>query len=438
MATFRFRRFRGSSAAPPEGESITRRSRTSWGDRPGCLAGFFSVFLLAGLAFFSFFAIPAWKVIQARSWIEVPCTIVSSGVGSHSDSDGTTYSIDVVYTYTVQGVEYRSERYEFLGGSSSGYEGKAEVVAGYPPGSRATCWVDPEDPSEAVLYRGFTWFYLIALFPLIFVAIGAGGMVFALRKGRASGRRAAAPAWLPEAPGEAAAAAAETPDLAPGFSFTPEGGLPAGATGPLVLEARHGPWLKFFGIVAIAAFWNGITGIFVWQAVQGWQSGAGDGCLTVFLVPFVLVGLVLLLGVPYQLLALFNPRLRLTVSDSSLPVGGTAEVSWSFSGSAGRIRRLKIELVGREAATYRRGTDTRTDTEEFARLPVADTTQRPEIAAGSAVVTVPEDTMHSFEASNNKIRWSLEAAGEIARWPDVGESFTIVVEPRAAAGRDGW
>lgn len=413
-------RFRFGSRADSPGESgspATRSiSRRSGATSPGCMAGFFAVFLLAGLGFLMFFLVPAVKVVQALSWEPVPCTILESGVASHSDSDGTTYSVEIRYSYEVEWVEYTSDRYEFLGGSSSGYEGKAEVVERYPPGSRATCWVDPEDPTEAVLYRGFTWPYLFALLPLVFVAVGGGGMVFALRSGR---RRSAARAeWLPEPKAEPAVE---------GFAA----GVPgAPLSGPVQLEAKATPLGKLVGVVFIAAFWNGITGIFVWQAVKGWQAGQGDGCLTVFLIPFVGVGLLLLAGVPYQLLALFNPRLHLTLSSATLPLGGSAQVSWRFSGMPGRIRRLRIVLKGREEATYRRGTSTSTDREVFARLPVADTEHSVEIAAGSATLSLPEETMHSFTAPNNKVIWTLKVEGEIRFWPDVSEEFELVVRPQ--------
>jgi hypothetical protein len=56
-----------------------------------------------------------------------------------------------------------------------------------------------------------------------------------------------------------------------------------------------------------------------------------------------------------------------------------------------------------------------------------------EIAAGQVGFIMPQDTMHSFEAANNKIRWELEIHGSIKGWPDVKESFKINVVPGAAS-----
>ena len=43
-------------------------------------------------------AYPMYLSVTSGSWVEVPCTIISSSVGSHSSSEGgNTYSIDIEY-----------------------------------------------------------------------------------------------------------------------------------------------------------------------------------------------------------------------------------------------------------------------------------------------------------------------------------------------------
>ena len=37
--------------------------------------------------------------------------------------------------------------------------------------------------------------------------------------------------------------------------------------------------------------------------------------------------------------------------------------------------------------------------------------------------------MHTFNADNNKVIWTLHVTGAIARWPDIDESFDITVRP---------
>jgi hypothetical protein len=55
-----------------------------------------------------------------------------------------------------------------------------------------------------------------------------------------------------------------------------------------------------------------------------------------------------------------------------------------------------------------------------------------EVTTGQVGFVLPADTMHSFEAENNKIAWNLEIRGDIPKWPDVRESFPITVVPALA------
>ena len=421
-------------------EPVARR--TTPGQTAGCGAAFFGVFLLAGLGFLMIFLVPAVRVVQAFSWQAVPCEIVSSSVASHPGDDSTTYSVEVTYRYRVDGRDYTGDRYRFLGGSSGGSEGKQEVVDSLSPGTTTTCWVDPDDPAEAVLDRGLQWEYLFALIPLIFVAVGAGGVFFSLRKGRrmrALGE-SGAPEWLPQAPGQSPDDPARAARREPGLDRF--GNLPAGfdspspeidssAGRPAVLEPKVSPLGKLAGIVLIALFWDGIVSVFVWQLWKSWKAGEPDGCLALFLIPFVLIGLLLLIGIPYQILALFNPRPRLVLTPGRLVLGSAADLAWSFRGATGRIRRLEIQLEGREEADYTRGTDRVTAKEVFATIPLVDTALRSSIPAGTVRVEVPADTMHSFSAPDNRIVWTLKLRGTIRMWPDVSEELPAVLAPRS-------
>jgi ABC-type branched-subunit amino acid transport system ATPase component len=49
-------------------------------------------------------------------------------------------------------------------------------VDAYPPGTQTTCRVNSEVPGEAVLERRLPWIVFVVFLPLIFVAVGAGGI----------------------------------------------------------------------------------------------------------------------------------------------------------------------------------------------------------------------------------------------------------------------
>ena len=93
------------------------------------------------------------KVATSQRWIEARCEIVDSYVDVHSDSDhGDSYSLHVKYRYEVDRQEYMSDRYDFSHGAPSQAEAET-AVAGLPSGTQTVCYVNPADPSEAVLKR---------------------------------------------------------------------------------------------------------------------------------------------------------------------------------------------------------------------------------------------------------------------------------------------
>ncbi len=204
--------------------------------------------ILFGFSFFSIGAFLCWlgvispvvKSFESRSWVKVPCTIRGSEVKSRHSSEGVTYKIAITYTYAVDGKLYQSNRYDFNDAASSGQKGKAKVVARYPVGMESVCWVNPDDPTEAVLSRKIPMLvYLMGPFCALFIFLGAGIMLAGsgLLASRASPRHSR------------------------------HERLAGGSTGPAELEPSVGPIGKLLGTFVFALIWNGIVSIFVWQAM---------------------------------------------------------------------------------------------------------------------------------------------------------------------------
>jgi hypothetical protein len=167
--------------------------------------------------------------------------------------------------------------------------------------------------------------------------------------------------------------------------------------------------------------------------VGGWRGGHGDGCGTVFMIPFVLIGLGLFVWVGYSFLALFNPRPTMRLNGEPA-LGETVEVEWEIRGNPERMTRFSIVLEGREEATYRRGTSTTTEKSIFESVELVAITRGKDMRRGKVKATIPAGSMHSFKASNNKFIWHLRVTGEIPRWPDVSEEYEIDVKPQRAGG----
>jgi len=139
---------------------------------------------------------PLGQIIAARQWVATPSQVVSSAVQSGTDSThGSTYSVAIRYTYTVNNKRYESSRYDLVGGASSGRAGKEAIVRQHPPGSELTCFVNPRDPSIAVIDRGLRPIMWFALLPCLFVAIGIFCLVAAFRKTTAVAPETASVPW---------------------------------------------------------------------------------------------------------------------------------------------------------------------------------------------------------------------------------------------------
>ncbi|HUR38906.1 MAG TPA: DUF3592 domain-containing protein, partial [Planctomycetota bacterium] len=265
----------------------------------GC---FFAFFTLFGLGMSTLFLWPIVQIYQASNWRATPCTILASRVESHSGSKGgSTYSVEVSYEYVVDDKPYVGKRYKFMSGSSSGYDGKKEIVDRLSPGTQTTCYVNRRDPEDVVLERGFTGDIFFGCIPLVFAAIGVGGLfgVFVFkRKPRPAG-------------------------VTPGLPVVKQ--ISTSRGGGTTLRARSSRVGKLLFALLFGLIWNSVVSVFLFQCVSGWSKGQGDGCMTAFLVPFLLVGVGVAVLTVYFFLGLFNPSPALTLSSPTVALGDDLE-----------------------------------------------------------------------------------------------------------------
>ena len=373
------------------------------------LFGFVFIAIGGGLMY-AMLVRPILKEFAAAKWPVVPCEIISSKVGRHSGSKGgSTYSVDVRYRYTIGGAEFTGTNYNFDTGYSSSRGWRDTVVASLPPGTRTRCFVNPEDPLDAVLSVKGTpdrWFGLI---PGLFLVVG----LIIFFKAPSMGRRSSA---IPLTITHSHDGLPPLPPLSR-----------AGTTGDVELKQATPPGCAFAALAVFALIWNGI----VWGIL--WNVPSDGAFARIFVGIFVLAGLALLAAAIYQFLAMLNPRPVLTVSAAAVPLGGSLDVRWRFTGNVQRIVKLTISLMAREEATYRRGTTTTTDRSFFLNTVLLDTADRAQMAGGTVKANIPRNLIHTFTGTNNKIVWMLRVNGDIPKWPDVNAEFPITVLPREAA-----
>jgi len=173
--------------------------------------------------------------------------------------------------------------------------------------------------------------------------------------------------------------------------------------------------------------------------IGGHIEGKPDWLLTLFLIPFALVGIGLIAIFIRQVLVTtgIGPTL-VEISDHPLCPGRSCRLFLSQSGRLA-VDSLRMTLVCEEEATYRQGTDTRTETREVYRQEVLRR-DRFEIHRGlpfeaECELEVPAGAMHSFKGQHNEVNWKLVVHGDVVGWPAYKRSFPVIVCPEN--GRSG-
>ncbi|MBN8249538.1 MAG: DUF3592 domain-containing protein, partial [Verrucomicrobia bacterium] len=111
--------------------------------------------------------------VRSYTWRATPCRILESSLAEEAYSRSVTHVVlRVAFEYSAGGQRYRSRR--FTTGSRQGTTDRVpmeQAATQYPPGAAATCFVNPRDPSEAVLRRGELWGGIFLLAPLLLLGL---------------------------------------------------------------------------------------------------------------------------------------------------------------------------------------------------------------------------------------------------------------------------
>jgi len=398
---------------------------------------FFAVFLLLGcggatLMFYQF-VVPEWRVYH--EFVETTCKVLNKRIDEKKDASLFAPEFNVEYTADCRITALARKTYYNNRKDAQAILDQFDLYSAEKD-NRYPCWYDPTDPSVVVLERGYPWWIWLAFtVPASFVVIGAGGLIHAfLNWGRSAERRAALARGIQEAD---FFGGGERP-----FPFVPEGADMTNSPGTHLrfrLPIAVSPGWALFGALAFCVIWNGIVAVFIVTDVRSFLAGRPDWFLTVFLIPFLAVGIASIVIFVRQLLVTtgVGPT-RLEISDHPLAPDGQYRLYLSQSGRLS-INTLRVALVCEESATYRQGTNTRTETQEvycqelFCREGFSIESGMPFEAEFE--LNMPARAMHSFKASHNEINWSLQVEGDVARWPNFKRSFAVIVRPVSGGGQ---
>jgi hypothetical protein len=277
------------------------------------------------------------------------------------------------------------------------------IVASLPPGARLTCHVDPAAPHSAVIQRRAPlqiWLgFGFGIFPIVGIGIIVGAW---------QGRRAAAATAKPQPP-------------------------PETQTGELPLKLAETRVAAFLGLGFITLFWNGIVSVFVVLAVKEFGNGFIGWFLPVFLIPFVLIGLAMIVGFVHSISRLFTPPARAWLENAPPRLDATHRLRWQLRGSG--VRRLRIRLRVREESVHRRGTDTITDHADLVDEIIFDSSDVLALREGFIPLALSGSGLApSFNAHNNRLSWEILFEGDIPHLADLEDRFILpVLGPSAIA-----
>ena len=355
--------------------------------------------------------------LRAQAWEETPCEIVTANLRENSGEDGSTWCAEFTYAYQIDRAEYTGTRTRLQSRWSNLRTADKEIKA-MPPGARTSCWFDPARPGEAVLDRTFSWAHAMpeGIAVTIMMIVGLGlftGGVYTQRSTKAADvLKSPMASSLVNMLGDE-----DAKDIA--------------ADVPKQLASLHNRKYTLIATGAFGLIWNVFIGSFALGMINANQPlrGFGDWFLILFMIPFFAVGIGLIIGFVMSLLALFNPRVTVALSSGAVAPGDELEIAWQTQGGWSRLKELKIFVVATEIAKFVQGTDTKTFETVFEIIPVVSTEQPDSIRFGSTLIEVPAATMHTFEADNNRILWTVHVHGVIPWWPDVREDYEFRVMP---------
>ncbi len=119
-----------------------------------------------------------------RHWTPVPCVILVSGIQQKqfSPNDPKRWQPELEYRYTFGGQVYLGHKLRRIEGPTPHRDRAVASAAAFPTGMETQCFVNPENPAEAVLEHATKAAFYTLWWPLLFAAGGAGMLVAALKK----------------------------------------------------------------------------------------------------------------------------------------------------------------------------------------------------------------------------------------------------------------
>lgn len=161
---------------------------------------FFGAFLGIGCFFTALIGKSVWRVAETYRWTRADCEIVASSARPRTGGGekGQRYEFAVEYRYRTGRGWLTATRWSTRDAAFERFDDAQRLAERYRPGTRPGCWRDPSEVRAVVLERESLLSAFVLLFPMIFVAVGAGGVwaVWRSRRPERASIRAFGSGWL--------------------------------------------------------------------------------------------------------------------------------------------------------------------------------------------------------------------------------------------------
>ena len=404
-----------------------------WGSVGDAL--FHAILLAAGMVFAGLLltgvAVPEWRI--NHHFLAAQGTVVGKGLARRAASGqaASTWQPCLRLRYTTP--EGPREAWTLRGAIVPDRQTAITALDATRLGKPLDCWYDPTDPETVVLERGYNWWmWTLTLFlPGALVAFGGAGVARSLTAWGKSEERQAAAGGRPHG---GLAAVGSYPGVPPCDDLVNSPGTILAFRLPI----DSGESWALLGVGLFALLWNAVLILLAVNAGLDLLGGQIDWLLMAILVPFLAVGIAgIVIFVRGLILSTAVGTTQVEVSDHPLLPGGRYEVLLGQGGS-GTFTSLDMAVELEEQATFRQGTDTRTERMVVWRASLGTWTGL-QLAPGTrfegrGVFQVPATAMHSFASEHNLVSWRVVVRGRPAGWPPFTRSFPLLVYPAPPSG----
>jgi hypothetical protein len=423
-----------------------RRSLPRWMGTAGEIA-FYAVLLVSGSVAFGYilvdYLLPEWWA--NRNFEQTTCQVLATSVERREIDGVSRYRPQVQITYETDGkVRGPTWTYDVRNDFEYDRESAQEIADSFKQSEHYACWYNPINPALVVVARDVRlWSWLLLLLPASVAIFGGYKLVrTALTASHSLERRIHAetvPAGVGQTSGRARRAAG-TPAPFPAVPAISDIVNSPGTHLAYRLPGDSTPGWRVGGLTAMAVLFGGVLVALASHAAASSVSRSNGIGELLFLVPLLVVEVGLVRAAALELLRFARcGSSRLEVSAHPLLPGGAYELMLVQTGKM-KIRRLEVQLICQEEATFSPGTDIRVAREIVYRdvLMRRDFLEIGPAAALEAAceLRIPEGAMHSFVAEHNRVDWYILVRVRSASC-GFDRRFPVCVYPRVSSALFG-